>query len=258
MTGGSVVFDQAAGFYDQSRGLPADTAAAQTALLAAQVTRLGGPVLEVGVGTGRVAVPLAAALTRAGARVVGLDLSGPMLAELAAKGSGVPAVRADATVLPVRTGSAAAVIACHVLHLIPAWQQAVGEIIRVLAPGGVLLAARGRGSSPFDLQRRVRAAADVGDTAVGLDQLDELDRFLGQRGALVEHLPPIANSSVLNAAEYLSRIAANVYSWTWAIPPGRLQQAVAEVRAWLTDTAGDPAQVMLPGTPIAWRSYRLS
>ncbi|MBM4364353.1 MAG: class I SAM-dependent methyltransferase, partial [Deltaproteobacteria bacterium] len=38
----------------------------------------GGPILEYGVGTGRVALPLA----RAGFDVVGVDRSGPMLARL--------------------------------------------------------------------------------------------------------------------------------------------------------------------------------
>jgi SAM-dependent methyltransferase len=41
----------------------------------------GGPVLEYGVGNGRVAIPMA----RAGAEVVGVDLSRPMLSDLAAR-----------------------------------------------------------------------------------------------------------------------------------------------------------------------------
>jgi SAM-dependent methyltransferase len=40
-----------------------------------EAVRCGGPVLELGVGTGRVAIPVAAA----GIRVVGVDLSGGML-----------------------------------------------------------------------------------------------------------------------------------------------------------------------------------
>jgi SAM-dependent methyltransferase len=53
----------------------------------AEAVRSGGPVLELGVGTGRIAVPIA----RAGMRVVGVDSSEGMLgvAREAAKAAGV-------------------------------------------------------------------------------------------------------------------------------------------------------------------------
>ncbi|MEO1336284.1 MAG: class I SAM-dependent methyltransferase, partial [Myxococcota bacterium] len=44
----------------------------------------GGPVLELGVGTGRVAIPLA----KRGLNVAGIDNSSDMLAKLAAKPGG--------------------------------------------------------------------------------------------------------------------------------------------------------------------------
>ncbi|TDV40141.1 class I SAM-dependent DNA methyltransferase [Actinophytocola oryzae] len=53
----------------------------------------GGPVLELGVGTGRVAVPLA----ELGTEVVGVDISPEMLAKLREKASGVTAVEGDMT-----------------------------------------------------------------------------------------------------------------------------------------------------------------
>jgi SAM-dependent methyltransferase len=55
----------------------------------------GGPVLELGVGTGRIAIPLAAA----GVEVVGLDASEAMLARLRAKPGGT-AVRAVLGTMP--------------------------------------------------------------------------------------------------------------------------------------------------------------
>lgn len=62
----------------------------------------GGPVLELGVGTGRLAIPLAAA----GLEVVGVDASAAMLERLAAK-PGADAVRtieADMAAPPVDSG----------------------------------------------------------------------------------------------------------------------------------------------------------
>ena len=59
----------------------------------------GGPVLELGVGTGRIAVPIAAT----GVEVVGIDASPSMLAQLAVKpgSDGVRAIEADMAALPV-------------------------------------------------------------------------------------------------------------------------------------------------------------
>jgi len=62
----------------------------------------GGPVLELGVGTGRIAIPLAAH----GLDVVGVDASPAMLAQLATKpgSDGVRAVEGDMAAPPVEAG----------------------------------------------------------------------------------------------------------------------------------------------------------
>jgi SAM-dependent methyltransferase len=251
----SVIFDQAAGFYDQTRGLPPQVVARQTELLAAELDGTGGPVLEIGVGTGRIAVPLA----DAGIPVLGVDLSAPMLGVLAAKGSAVAAVRASATALPVRAHSVGAVIACHVLHLISDWQLAVEQALRALRPQGLLLAAasRANGAVASELRRRVREAADVPGRSIGLDDLDGLDQYLRGRGAQPRHLPPIPNPGSRSAAEFLRRVSDNTYAWTWDIPEARRRQAVAEVLAWVSVTYGDPQDVQLAAEPVSWRSYRM-
>lgn len=59
-----------------------------------------GPAVEIGVGTGRVAGPLAAR----GVTVVGIDASHPMLERLGERWPAVRGVRADAGALPVRPG----------------------------------------------------------------------------------------------------------------------------------------------------------
>ena len=70
----SVNFDRAVGYYDATRALPAATMEQLTGLLA---TELAGrqPCLEIGVGTGRFALPLHAA----GIAMTGTDISGEML-----------------------------------------------------------------------------------------------------------------------------------------------------------------------------------
>ena len=71
----SVPFDRAASFYDQTRTLSPDAAKRVTELLSDELAGVER-ALEIGVGTGRIALPL----VDAGVRLVGVDLSAPMLA----------------------------------------------------------------------------------------------------------------------------------------------------------------------------------
>jgi SAM-dependent methyltransferase len=161
------------------------------------------------------------------------------------------------------------VIACHVLHLIPDWRAVVGEALRVLRPGGLFLAARGSVDHGLgaDLRRRFRevagasgpGGADRGGPrrSVGLDRLEGLDELMAERGIQAQHLPEITSSRQLSAAEWLDRVADNLFSWTWAVDEERRLAAVAGVRAWVSETIGDPATVLLPGDQIRWHSYRI-
>jgi SAM-dependent methyltransferase len=80
--------------YDQWYGDQPNTDAAVDLIGRLGHDALGGHLLELGVGTGRLAIPLAAA----GWSVIGLDASAEMLARLAAKATDVTAVRGDAGV----------------------------------------------------------------------------------------------------------------------------------------------------------------
>ena len=259
-TGSSVSFDRAADYYDRTRALPAARAAAQTELLAGQLTQAVGPCLEIGVGTGRVALPLAAA----GHRVIGLDLSAPMLERLRAKdpAATVPVVRADALALPFARGAFGAALACHVLHLVADWVRAVQELVRVVVPGGVLLVTRGvaRDGMLAQLSARIRVEADLPRDPTRLDDLDKLDAYLYGRGATLTQLPAIdvgPDEPVGSVEDFLALTADGVSSWTWGADPDRLRAAVASVRSWVSRELGDPSVLPAPPPPIRWHRYRL-
>ena len=93
----SIPFDRAAEYYDDTRGLSPEGVERTTRAIA-EALGDAAPVLEVGVGTGQVAIPL----REAGLDVIGLDLSRPMLEQLRRKGVFVPVVEADATRMPFR------------------------------------------------------------------------------------------------------------------------------------------------------------
>jgi len=108
-------------------------------------TRLESPsrVLELGAGTGRVALPF----ILAGDRFIGIDVSQAMLARLqekaASAGRHCELIAADITEpLPFVGEAFDLILGVHVFHLIERWQPALREARRVLRkPGGWLLIA---------------------------------------------------------------------------------------------------------------------
>lgn len=135
------VYDRLAAVYD--RWLSGDEASGPClAFYRDELAGSLGPVLELGVGTGRIACALAAH----GTRVVGLDISRRMLARLSteAVGGGQPApplgVCGRFEQLPFRTGTFGAVILPMrtIGHLVEedSRQELFDEVHRVLAPGG--------------------------------------------------------------------------------------------------------------------------
>ncbi|GAA4733685.1 methyltransferase domain-containing protein [Phytohabitans rumicis] len=95
--------------------------------------RPGAVLVDVGCGGGL----LAPHLRGKGYRHVGLDLTRSALEQAAAHG--VAPVGADAGALPLADGCADVVVAGEILEHVPDLAAAVGEVCRVLRPGGLLV-----------------------------------------------------------------------------------------------------------------------
>jgi ubiquinone/menaquinone biosynthesis C-methylase UbiE len=121
---GRLSFDRVAAVYDETRGL---SPRAMSRVLGVLVDELRGKrVLEVGVGTGRYAVPL----QKSGIRVVGVDISRDMVGLGFAKGLR-DIVFADGARLPFVPRAFDVAMTNHVLHLISNWTDVLEEIARV-------------------------------------------------------------------------------------------------------------------------------
>ena len=238
----SVAFDHAAGFYDQSRGLRPEV----EELVADRIEEVAGPaarLLEIGVGTGRIALPL----HRRGREIVGVDLSWPMLERYRSKAAAAglpppPLLRGDASRLPLGDACVDVVLEAHVLHLVPAWERALTEARRVLAPGGLLLQAAGgayqRGSgSPRDqvIGRFDELAFAGGETPrmVGAASRRQVVDALAALGGRVEELEPVVWEEPETYAEALGWIEGRVFSSHWRLPDDRWRSAATQVRAEL-------------------------
>lgn len=233
-------FDRVADIYDQTRGFSPGAETAVAGGLAEIVTGAcgsGARLLEVGVGTGRVAAPLAAR----GVRVCGIDIAPRMLAALCRKRTPVDAVLAEATRLPFPPSVFDGALFVHILHLVPDLTRTIDAAIEVVRPGGLMLFCY----TEDDPTVEARAMAHVRELAATTCGVALRGRLRSQRATtravhqvvaagatITEHV--LAHWQVtMTARQFLSELAAQTRSATWAIPleclPGLVERATPEV-----------------------------
>lgn len=122
--------------YGMDRGWKREVA---TALATALRERPGATVLDLACGTGDLAE--ASVRLSAGARVVGLDVSGEMLRLAVARRGSLPIlyVRGTMAALPLVDGSVDVVSGGYALRNAEDLDRALDEVARVMRPGGVLV-----------------------------------------------------------------------------------------------------------------------
>lgn len=235
----SISFDRAADYYDATRTLPQQHADDLTDLLTRELTGRSR-CLEIGVGTGRIALPL----HQRGAPLVGVDLSAPMLRRLIGNAGGqppFPVLLADATNLPFVDASYDAVLASHVLHLIPDWQAAAEEVLRVLRVGGVLLVDFGGGvATPWrPLFVETFAAHGIERIRPGVSDPQQLAGYYGDR-VRVRALPALRIVTRRSLGKDLRDLERQILSWTWAYSAEQMRTATADARARAEQAGLDP------------------
>ncbi len=253
----SIVFDRAVEYYDRTRALPAEVQAAVTALLADRLQGRGR-VLELGVGTGRMALPL----HDRGFELVGVDLSEPMMRKLIENAGGTmpfPLLRADALAIPLPDAALGGTFVCHVLHLIPRWRDAVAELARVVRPGGLLLVDLG--GAPTSVGREVGDAfnrfGELERPRPGCTDADALDRAFVEHGAVPRLLSPLTFTQQFSINAMLDRLGGNLFSSTWSLSDEARAVALGKTRAWAAERYGDLDARRSESITIQWRAYEL-
>jgi ubiquinone/menaquinone biosynthesis C-methylase UbiE len=254
----SISFDRAAGYYDQTRGLPEEVGE-QIAASAAGLLPDGARVLEIGIGTGRISIPL----MRCGLRVSGVDLSILMMKRLVEKlpEEAVPPglMQADAERLPVRPACFDAVFAVHVFHLIAGWRQAATEIRRILYPKGALFLGHSRRDPDSPLARiREKWSHLVEDKAAtwrrpGVHDTDELDVYLQSLGAQISAWDAAQWDALTSPEETIRELESGVYSSTWCLPAETLHACAASLRIWAREQIGDLQQTVKTNMRFTWK-----
>lgn len=239
----SVAFDRAADYYDRTRGFPPGVERDVASLMA----KAGGLspssiVLEVGIGTGRIALPLSEHV----GKYYGIDLALPMLERLRAKQTTEPVfpVIGDATRLPFPSNTFDAVVAVHIFHLIPGWRDALSEITRVLRPNGVILHGwNGRillDNLQHVWQEATREIREVeGAISHAARQTFLVDNGWREVGKVESHPFTVQRTP----QEFYDSMEGRYFSGTWRMTDEQMERGLAAVRAYISEHYPDPTQL---------------
>jgi ubiquinone/menaquinone biosynthesis C-methylase UbiE len=241
---GSVSFDRAADFYDQTRDFP-EPVATQGIQAILDVVGVGASILDAGTGTGRVSVPL----LKRGANLFGVDLSTRMMSRLRAKYPAAQLAQADVSLLPFQDNSFDAVLNCHVMHLVGPWREALREYQRVLRPKGVYINARTEhvGESVHEQVRshwrNLIKEYGMKSHRPGVKDDKELREALIAMGAEVTQMEVVRYPRNYVVREIIEGIANRTYSHTWDVPGETMTQSLEDLRFWAKNEYGDLEKV---------------
>ena len=210
MTPPGADYDQLADLYDETRGGERrgdEYAADIDGLLVPD----GDPVLEIGAGTGVVAL----GLVRRGRRVVGVDISVRMLRRAQDRLGAVVGL-GDAMELPVRSAALTNAYSVWVLQAVDDARRVVAEAARIVRPGGHYVVCLTQRAAP--------------DDSVGLI-LEEMGARIQSRSTSPRHVEPSARD-ICTWAEAVG-FGARVESRhrRWSSPPSEALDGIRR-RMW--------------------------
>lgn len=237
----TVSFDRAAEFYDETRGFPTGEEA-KIARVIAQVGSLqaASRVLEIGVGTGRIALPLA---ERVGL-LAGVDISTAMMQRLRSKPGSerVLVIQASADALPFPAGAFDCAVAVHVFHLIPTWKQVIAELARTLRPGGCLVHCWSRQDAVTKQLWDVWRATIPDDHRLNVGVAwEDNATFLPEMGwQAVTDVVEYRYEHALAPVVFLERLRRRVWSQTWRLNDAQIEEGAAALEAFIQATYADP------------------
>jgi len=235
-------FDRVADVYDETRSL-------DRAVMERIVSRLaerfsGCSFLDVGVGTGRFAAPIA----EAGLEVAGIDVSRLMIERARAKGV-ADLVIADVESVPFVQGSFDYALSVHFLHLVRDWRKTVAEMVRVSRRGVVSVVEEPEGVRPRDMYVELREG--MGFPMSGLKR-GERDLASAVSPSMKEEVARYRK--LFRPAELLSEYRARLHSVTWDVP----EEVNEEIVKRMAEGLGGERVVERSVVLLCWERERLA
>ncbi len=268
----SLSFDQVAHAYDATRGYP-DVVTRQIAQAIERVSNATPQTrfLEVGVGTGRIAFPLASL----GHIYTGVDISEKMVEQLQEKlraahwqeqrqpwgsvsdentkrpsvvrryahpeqAASLRLVMSDITNLPFHKSSFDIALAVHIFHLVDGWQRAVQEVLQALRPGGALLHCWDE-HGKLDVQdisgewQRIVTSLGGKTRRPGASSVHFVTEWLTDHGLQTQKIQAVNWERPVTPREIIENITQRIWSNTWSIPDSIFVPATQRLITWANE-----------------------
>lgn len=211
-------FDRAVTYYDETRGFPPGVEARAAALIqrVAQL-KLGSRVFEVGIGTGRIALPLLPFVKN----IFGLDVSRGMMDVLRGKpgGADIHLAQGLAESLPFPSGNFDACIAAHIFHLVDSPEAALNEACRVLKAGAALVSCMSKnGKDKLNFAREAynaSASGQAGSARGNRASLQATDIFAAHGWQKLGEEAVIDYTISTTPRKFIDRFDRQIYSSQW-------------------------------------------
>jgi ubiquinone/menaquinone biosynthesis C-methylase UbiE len=240
-----VNYDCAADFYDETRALPEGVPERISAFIAKRADLTHDThLLEIGIGTGRMALPLSSHV----GRITGIDISQKMMLRLRSKQAGerIHLVQASGAQTPFADNTFSRVMISHVLHLVPNPTAILDEIARILTPDGLFLHCFSR-YTDVGAMTHIREAWQnhKPDHERGGYNWSNTDSILHQSGWRVRAEPEFEYNITSTPGEFLSMVKNRAWSSTWEMSDDDLQPGIKAIEAAIeTHFGGNPDVVV--------------
>ena len=255
-------FDRAVSYYDETRGFPPGVES-QAAALINQVAGLtsASRVFEIGIGTGRIALPLLPFAPR----MFGLDISRGMMDVLRGKpgGKAIHLVEGAASALPFPSRTFDACIASHIFHLVEDAAAALDETRRILKTGAPLVSCmskNGKDKMNFAREAYTGAASDQDATQANKPTLNRASERGGDILAAHGWQPmgeeaSIAYKTTTTPRKFMEQFERRVYSSQWGYSDEGHARGMAALRAALAEKFPNRDEVVESDAGFAVQLY---
>jgi len=220
--------------YDHRHG---DVISDQVAQTLVSHLRRDAIIIDVGAGTGRVALALASN----GFQVVAVDPAIPMLQTMQRKSGEalVLAVAAEGTRLPFRKNSADAIVLARLVYLVADWQRLLREAREVLRHGGILFHEWGNGDAGEAwVQVREKARSLFQEAGVetpfhpGARSEIEVESCLLDLGFHRREQIEAGVGPAITLADFLNKMQSGEFSYIWNVPKNAQDFCLPQLRRW--------------------------
>lgn len=228
-----ISYDRIAKNYDQTRKIPHDSLEKIIIALDKEIPNLfEKEVIDLGVGTGRFAIPLSKKVKN----IVGIDISKKMIDILLQNNSSnnLTAICGNIEQIPFSNGSFDIALAVSIFHLIPNWKKVIDEIERVIKPTGYCIIGHteyiGKYGKQYEYIRYklLRKHLDSAN-AKGLS-FSEQKTVFEERWKLYKTINAAEWDDYFIPKELLNSIETNTWSETWDTKPSKLHKVIRKMK----------------------------